>query len=225
MPLCGVAEARISASVFGARTLASWLFSVPELVTLWDSSMTTASQVCLPQVGQVLVALERVDRDDDALEVAERVAGGGQLLPDPLDPERVQPDERDREPRPHLALHLLEDVPGRDDQDPLAAPAPDQLGQDHADLQRLAEPDRVGEQDARAQVRLVQRLADGGLLVAERVGEHVDADCEGGAVERDRGLAQRRLEPQPGPPVVRRVVGHHGRLGGVEHAQVASRPS
>ena len=173
-----------------------------------------------PQVVQVLPALERVDRDDDALEVAERVAGGGQLLADPLDAERVQPDERDREPRPHLVLHLLKHVPGRDDQDPLAAAAPDQLGQDHADLERLAKPHRVGEQDARAQVRLVEGLAHGGLLVAERVGEHVDADREGGPVERHRGLAQRRLEPQPGAPVVRRVVGHHARLGGVEHAQV-----
>jgi hypothetical protein len=43
-PLCGVAEARISASVFGASTWASWLFCVDWLVTLWDSSITTASQ-------------------------------------------------------------------------------------------------------------------------------------------------------------------------------------
>ena len=44
LPLCGVADARISASVVGASTLARPLFSVPELVTLWDSSMTIASQ-------------------------------------------------------------------------------------------------------------------------------------------------------------------------------------
>src|SRR5699024_8386624 len=43
-PLCGVAEARTSASVFGASTWASWLFCVDWLVTLWDSSITTASQ-------------------------------------------------------------------------------------------------------------------------------------------------------------------------------------
>ena len=45
-PLCGVADARISASVRGARVRASVLLAVAELVTLWDSSMTTASQVC-----------------------------------------------------------------------------------------------------------------------------------------------------------------------------------
>ena len=99
-------------------------------------------------------------------------------------PTRVEPDEREREPGPHLVLHLLEHVPRRDDEDPLAAAAPDQLGEDHADLERLAEADRVGEQDARPEVRRVERLADGGLLVGERVGEHVGRDGEGGAVER-----------------------------------------
>ena len=43
LPLCGVAEARISASVFGASSRASSLFSVAEFVRLCDSSMTTAS--------------------------------------------------------------------------------------------------------------------------------------------------------------------------------------
>ena len=44
LPLCGVALARISASVCAARTLASWKFCEPGLTTLWHSSMTTASQ-------------------------------------------------------------------------------------------------------------------------------------------------------------------------------------
>ena len=52
LPLCGVAEARISASVLTARILASRLFSVAELVTLWDSSMTTASHRCFAQVAR-----------------------------------------------------------------------------------------------------------------------------------------------------------------------------
>src|SRR5699024_12561368 len=43
--LCGVAEAKMSASVVGARVRASWLFWVPAFVALWISSMTTASQV------------------------------------------------------------------------------------------------------------------------------------------------------------------------------------
>ena len=43
LPLCGVADARMRASVFGESTRASRLFCVAELVTLWDSSITTAS--------------------------------------------------------------------------------------------------------------------------------------------------------------------------------------
>ena len=43
----GVADARISASVFGASTRASALFWVPVPVRLCDSSMTTASHWCL----------------------------------------------------------------------------------------------------------------------------------------------------------------------------------
>ena len=50
LPLCGVALARISASVLGASTRARRLFWVCELVTLCDSSMTTASQRWLLQV-------------------------------------------------------------------------------------------------------------------------------------------------------------------------------
>ena len=44
LPLCGVAEVRIRASAFGARTWASWLLSVPLLTSLWDSSIQTTSQ-------------------------------------------------------------------------------------------------------------------------------------------------------------------------------------
>ncbi|CAO0838022.1 hypothetical protein SMICM17S_00345 [Streptomyces microflavus] len=43
-PLCGVAEARIRASVCSARARARSLFLVPRLTRLCDSSMTTASQ-------------------------------------------------------------------------------------------------------------------------------------------------------------------------------------
>ena len=86
-----------------------------------------------------------------------RVAG--QLLPDPLDADRVEPDERQREPGPQLELHLLEHVPRGDDEDALAAAAADELGEDHADLERLAEADGVGEQDPRAEVVRVEGLA------------------------------------------------------------------
>ncbi len=50
-PLCGVAEARISASVCRASSRASWLFCVAVLVTLCDSSITTASHRCLRRLA------------------------------------------------------------------------------------------------------------------------------------------------------------------------------
>ena len=116
LPLCGVARGQDQR--VGVRRRAggpAGCSACATLVTLCDSSMTTASHCCFSQVGEVAVALERVDRDDRPLEVGERVAGGRQLLPDPLDADRVEPDERQREPGPQLVLHLLEHVPRGDD--------------------------------------------------------------------------------------------------------------
>ena len=115
------------------------------------------------------LVLERVDGDDDPLVVGERVAAGRDLPLDPLDAERVQPDERDREPGPQLQLELLEDLLRGDDEDAVAAAAADQLGEDEADLQGLAEADDVGEEDARPEV--LQRELGGALLVGELVEE------------------------------------------------------
>ena len=196
LPLCGVAEARISASLFGEQPGEPVVLGgvVGDVVRLVDDH---GVPVLLLQVGEVAVGLERVDRDDRALVVGERVAVGRQLLPDPLDADRVEPDERQREPGPQLELHLLQHVARRDDEDPLAAAASDQLGEDHADLERLAEADRVGEQDPRAQVVGVERLADGGLLVGQRVEQALGGDGQARVGQRHGGLAQRRLEPQP----------------------------
>ena len=72
-----------------------------------------------------------------------RLAG---KLPDPLDAGRIQSDERQCEPGPDLHLHLLQDVLGGDDEDPLTPTTAYQLGQDHSDLDRLAQADSVGEQ-------------------------------------------------------------------------------
>ena len=80
------------------------------------------------------LVLERVDGDDDPLVVGERVAASRDLPLDPVDADRVQADERDREPGPQLELELLEDLLRGDDEDPVAAAAADQLGQDEADL-------------------------------------------------------------------------------------------
>ena len=150
-PLCGVALASSRASVCWASRRASWLrrLRLPdEVVRLVDDDRVPVHVVEV--VAGTAVVLERVDRDDDPLVVGERVAAGRDLPLDPLDADRVQPDQRDREPGPQLLLELLEDLLRGDDQDPVAAAAADQLGEDQPDLQRLAQPDHVGEQDARA---------------------------------------------------------------------------
>ena len=165
---------------------------------------------------QIAVALESVDRDDHAFEERERIAGGRELLADTLNAHRIEPDERDREPAPHLVLHLLEHVAGGDDEDAVTTSAADELRQDHADFERLAQAHGVGEEDARPKVRRVESLADGRQLVLEGVGQHAGRDREGRAVERDGRLAQRRLQPQAGAAVVMGVVGDEGGLGGVE---------
>ena len=86
------------------------------------------------QVRLVAGALEGVDGDDGALEIGEWIAGGRQLLADFLDAGGVEADEWQREAAPQLMLHLLEYVSGGDDEDAFAATAPDEFGQDHADL-------------------------------------------------------------------------------------------
>ena len=93
-------------------------------------------------------------------------------------PTRVEAHERQREPGPQLELHLLEDVTRGDHEDPLAAAAADELGEDHPDLERLAEPDGVGEQDAGAEVLGVEGLAHGVELVGQRVGQALGRDGE-----------------------------------------------
>ena len=104
-------------------------------------------------------------------------------------------------------LHLLEHVAGRDDEDPLAPAAAHELGQDHADLQGLAQTDGVRQQDARAQVLRVQRLAHRGELVGQRIGQDVADDGQVRGARRQRRLAQRRLQPQAREPVADGGVG------------------
>ena len=147
-PLCGVALASSRASVRGASRRASLLRRLLSPMRLCDSSMTTASQLHVVEVVPVRVALERVDRDDDPLVEGERVPARRDLPLDPLDADRVQPDQRDREPGPQLLLELLEHLLRGHHQDPVAPAAPDQLGEDQPDLQRLAQPHHVREQDA-----------------------------------------------------------------------------
>ena len=52
-------------------------------------------------------------------------------------------------------------------------PAANQLGQDQADLQGLAEPHSVRQQEPRLKIRRIEGLRHGALLIAERLGQHV----------------------------------------------------
>ena len=120
--------------------------------------------------------LDRVDRDDDAVEVRERVAAGRDPLPKSLDALGVQSDKRYARAAPELVLDLVEDVARDDGEDPRRAAAALELGQQHCDLDRLAEPDRVRHEQARLKLRHrgPERLA----LVGQIVGEHRVADAQ-----------------------------------------------
>jgi len=98
-------------------------------------------------------------------------------------------------------LHLLEHVTGRNDEDAVAPAAAHELGQNHADLQGLAQAHGVSQEDAWAQVRRVQGLANRRQLVGQRVSENVTDHGQVSGGRRERRLAQRRLQPQAREPV------------------------
>lgn len=114
-------------------------------------------------------------------------------------------------------LHLLQDVLGRDDQDAFTTATSHQLRQDHADLQRLAQPDSVGEQDTRADVLRVERLGDRRPLVSQGIGEHVGRDGQVLVPVRNWRLSDQCLQPQSGVAVARRAVGDHFRFLRILH--------
>ena len=153
LPLWGVAEVRTSASALGASTWASWLFSVPRLTSLWDSSIHTTSQRTRLEVVPVPArVLEGVDGDDDPVEVSERIAAGRDALAHPGDAVRVETDKRKRAPAPQLVLHLVQDVSRNDSQDSVRSTTSLKLRQQHPDLDRLAEPHSVSNKQTRLEL-------------------------------------------------------------------------
>jgi hypothetical protein len=102
--------------------------------------------------AELVVLLERVDRDDRLVVVVEGVVVGGDLLADAREAHRVEADEGDREARPQLLLELREHALHRGDEDAPPAPAADELGEEDARFERLAEADGVGDQDAGARL-------------------------------------------------------------------------
>lgn len=89
-------------------------------------------------------------------------------------------------------LDLVEDVARDDGEDPARAPAALKLGQKHRDFDRLAEPDGVGDQQTRLQLR--HRRAEGLALERQVVCEHRLAHREIRVGDRQRSAAHHRLE-------------------------------
>ncbi len=160
-----------------------------------------------------VVLLQRVDRDDRLVVVVERVVVRRDLLAHTLEPDRVEADQRNGEARPQLLLELREHALHRRHEDASPAAAADELREQDARLERLAEPDRVGDQDPRA--RLLERQP--GWLELEV--HHV----ERGVAPEDRlGRGRRHaselaLEVQPGLPVACGGVSDELCLARVEH--------
>ena len=106
----------------------------------------------LEEVAVAADVLEGVDGDDDAVVDLEGVLVGRDAQAQLGDARGVQPHERDVEAVPQLRLELGEHGLAGEHQDAVAAAAPDQLGEDHPHLDGLAEADRVGEQQPRAEL-------------------------------------------------------------------------
>ena len=185
--------------------------------------MTTASQLHVVEVVPVRVALERVDRDDDPLVEGERVAARRDLPLDPLDADRVQPDQRDREPGPQLLLELLEHLLRGHHQDPVAPAAADQLGEDQPDLQRLAQPHHVREEDARPEP--FQRELGRALLEGQRVEQEPVRQRQAALGLGQRGAAQGGFQEQPGHGEPRRLVGDEDGLLRLEELGLLGSPA
>jgi hypothetical protein len=96
----------------------------------------------------------------------------------------VQAHERNRESRPKLFLELGHHALGSDDEDALALATADEFSEKYADLDGLAEANRIGQQDAVAD--LAERLQGGVELIGK--------DVDGGAVANPEvGIRGRRL--------------------------------
>ena len=177
----------------------------------------------LLQHRAILTALQRVHRDDHARKIRKRIPARRQDPLHPLNTGRVQPDQRDSKTRPHLLLELLHDVLRGDDENAFATPAADQLREDHADLERLAQAHGIGDEDTWTQVVVAKRLAHCRKLIVEWIHQHALRHREAILVERYRRLTQRGLEPQARRAVTGGVVGDDLYLGGIEHLHVVER--
>jgi hypothetical protein len=100
----------------------------------------------LEVVPVLAVTLQRIDRDDRPIVVAERVVVGRDLSANSLDTCRVQACERDGETCSELLLELPHHALGRHDQYTTGLATPQQLCRQDSRFERLAQAYRVSDQ-------------------------------------------------------------------------------
>jgi hypothetical protein len=140
--------------------------------------------------------LERVDGDDDPVEVGERVPTGGDALLNALDALGVEADKREGAAAPQLVLHLVEDVPGHHRQHTVGPAAALQLHEEHADLDGLAQAHSVGHEQPR--LELGGGEAEGFALEGQVVSQHLVADGEVCVRYGHRGATDEAVEHEAG---------------------------
>lgn len=101
--------------------------------------------------------LQRVDADNDAVIDFKRVLVRRDSQPQFGDASGIESDQRQREPVPQLRLKLRQHRLLREHQDAIGPAPAHQFSQDHADLDRLSQPDRIGQQQSRTQLLECQR--------------------------------------------------------------------
>ena len=173
--------------------------------------------VRLLQIRAVLgVLLQGVDGDDGLVVVVERVVAGRYAAAHALDADRVEPRERDGEAVPELLLELRQHALDGQHQDAPAPAAREQLADEDARLQRLAQPDGVRDEDALP--GLGEGLAGRGELVGHRVHRRPVGDVD--ALVVGNRLPELALQVEQAVGEAGRRVGREPRVGRVQHADV-----
>jgi hypothetical protein len=170
-----------------------------------------------PGVFQIIpvlkIVLERIDRDDGAVVVVERVVIAGDAVAHPLQADRIQPHQRDRKTAPEFLLELGQHALERNHQDALPAPALDQLGGENARLERLSQTDGIGNQDPLA--RLLEGLQRGIELIGHEIHDRAMAQMD--LVIVGCAAAKLRFEIQESAVEMRTGVRHKLGRGRVEN--------
>lgn len=136
--------------------------------------------------------LQRIDRDDRAVDVEERVVPARNARHEALQAVAVKARQRNRETVPEFLLKLLEHRLDSKNENSLPATARDQFGDENPRFERFADTDRVGNQDAGT--RGGERF-DGGLqLIGKDVHRGLLCDVHLG-VRRGRA-PQERLDEE-----------------------------